>query len=320
MRLVFLGSPEEVIPPLQKLFEGCHHYGHKLVAVVSQPPRPSGRSSQLIDPPVAAWAKSHQILCLQPLSAKSQDFLNELRRLKPDLMITAAYGQILSDDFLKIPTRGTINIHPSALPKYRGAIPVPAALLDGLTETAVTILFTVKKLDAGHIISSKTFAISPDEKAGDLTRRLFEESSALIFEALDKLSDKAFTGTPQNDHDATVCKKIHKESGLINWNQPAKAIYNQFRAFHPWPGSFTFLADRRVSIEAMALSHDESSTSPGTFIWDKGTKSLKVSCGDLDIMVSRLKPAGGKTMDAAGFWNGLKDKKHLLFKESPTAP
>lgn len=314
MRIVFMGSPADVVSPLAHLHSHGPGHGFEIVGVVSQPARPVGRGGLVQDPPVAAWAKEHHIPTLQPESAKAADFLKDLRAWNPDVIVTAAYGQILSDEFLKIPNRATINIHPSLLPKYRGATPVPAAVLDGLTATAVSILFTVKKLDAGNIILAQAFDINIDENAGELTSRLFAESGAMLLDALEKLKDPNFAGTPQDDTQATFCKKIEKESGAIDWTQDAKTIANRFRAFEPWPGSWTHLADRRVVVTALKV-HSEAtpSLSPGEFIFDKPTKSLVVGTGRGLVQILGVKPAGGKAMDAAGFWNGLKDKTAAKF-------
>jgi methionyl-tRNA formyltransferase len=334
MRIIFMGSPAEVVAPLRLLYERASNstlmnsptsskpaIGIELIAVVSQPARPSGRGGKVEDPPVAAFAKAHQIACLQPEKSRSPEFLAELAELKPDLIITAAYGQILSDAFLAIPKIGTINIHPSKLPEYRGATPVPAALLDGLTSTAVSILFTIKKLDSGNIILQKDFAIDSSETSGQLTARLFEASGELIFEALQKIAaDSAFKGAPQADENATFCKKIDKEMGAVDWSQPAQTIVNRYRAFEPWPGTWTSLAERRLAITEMRLHAGTSSTAKaGVFHFDKSSRSIVVQCGDGAVSIIRVKPAGGKDMDVGSFWNGLKDKTNVAFQNPATA-
>jgi methionyl-tRNA formyltransferase len=316
VRVVFFGSPSEVIAPLAHLFDLSKKTSRdvELVAVVSQPSKPVGRGGQISDPPVASWAKEHNIACLQPDSAKDAGFLGALKELNADVFVTAAYGQILSDALLAIPKRATINIHPSKLPLYRGATPVPAALLDRLSKTAVTILFTVKKLDAGPLILSKDFDIHADESAGELTLRLFSESSLLLEDALSKLKDPTFAGVPQDDTQASYCKKIEKDDGLVAWDQSADHIYSRFRAFLPWPGSWTVLSDRRVVIVKMRLTQESSVLPSGSVEWNKSTKSLYVHTKDRIIAIEQLKPAGGKIMDAASFWNGLRDKSNVRFE------
>lgn len=301
LRVVFLGSPIEVIPILADLLKP--HSSIQCVGVVSQPAKPVGRKQILEDPPVAQYAKEKGVPLLQPNSARDAEFQRQLAAWKPDVCITAAYGQILDEAFLKIPTRGTINVHPSRLPQFRGATPVPSAILAGLSQTAVSILFTVKKLDAGNLIVQKDFAIHANETNGELTARLFRESCPLLREALEKLGDKSFTGTPQDEAQVTHCKKIAKSDGQIDWTKSASEIYNRFRAFEPWPGSFTFLGSDRVVITQMELV--ESRGAPGSFEFDRQRKCLVVCCGNSAVAIGKLKPAGSKEMAAGSFYNGL---------------
>lgn len=316
MRLVFLGSPEAALGPLKILSEKAGDYGHELVGVVSQPARPTGRKQLLQDPPVAKFAKERGILVLQPEKASDPTFLTAFRDLMPDVAITAAYGQILSPYFLSIPRRATINIHPSLLPKYRGATPVPAALLAGDKESGVTILFTVQKLDAGSIICQKATPLAPDEMAGDLTKRYFDLGGELLFAALEKLKDPTFTGTPQDESLVSHCRKIDKNDGLVNWNLSASDIYNRFRAHHPWPGTFTFHDNKRIQITEMRpqiSTEGAISSNFGEITFDKPTGSLSVSTGFGKIHVLKVKPAGGKEINASSFWNGLQNRKEVMF-------
>jgi methionyl-tRNA formyltransferase len=320
-RIVFMGSPDEVVSPLKVLdIEGPRH-GLTLVAVVSQPARPVGRGSVLADPPVAVFAKRAGILCLQPESSKDPHFLEELRGLRPDIVVTAAYGQILSEEFLSIPRVATINIHPSRLPLYRGATPVPAALLDGLETTAVSILFTVKKLDAGNIILQKDFEVSPQETAGELTRRLFDASGPMLIDVLKNLAvNPGLRGEPQDDAKATFCRKIDKDMGAIRWYSAALQIVNRFRAFEPWPGTWSMFNDRRIAVTAMKIHLGPNlKEKPGEFYFDKPSRALVARCGEGSVAILRLKPAGGKDMDAASFWNGVKDKENVCFVTSNSA-
>lgn len=312
MRVIFLGSPGAAIAPLE--FLRTKESGVELIAVVSQPPRPIGRSRTPIDPPVAQHAKAKGIVVLQPEKASDPAFLDELKGLHPDLLITAAYGQILSDAFLAIPTRGTINIHPSLLPKYRGATPVPAALLAGDTTTGVSILFTVKKLDAGHLIAQTSSAILPNETAQELTDRMFHLSCKILPDALAALSDPNFVGTPQDEAKVSHCKKISKDDGAVNWNASGHEIINRYRAFSPWPGSFTFLEGKRIGIEGMVLSSGlEPKLPPGKLALAKIDKGILVGTADGNVVITRLKPAGKGSQEAAAFWHGMKSKEELKF-------
>jgi methionyl-tRNA formyltransferase len=314
MRIVFMGSPEPVLAPLSALIERGPAHGHELVAVVSQPARPVGRKGVLTDPPVAQFAKARGIRTLQPEKASAPDFLAELQDLAADVIVTAAYGQILSDAFLQVPRRATINIHPSLLPRYRGATPVQAALLDGETQSGVTVLFTVKRLDAGAVIAQRATPIAPDESAGALMQRYFELGGELLFDALDKLRDPAFTGTPQDEARVTHCRKIQKHDGLVDWTLPADEIHNRFRAYDPWPGTYTFCQGKRLGlIEVTPDAKAKSPLEPGEVVFDKKLHALQVGTGDGIIHVAKVKPAGGKDVPASAFWNGLKERSAVRF-------
>lgn len=318
MRIVFLGSPEPVLPILKTLLDDGPGHGHELVGVVSQPARPTGRSGREADPPVAAWAKEHKIMTMQPTKASDAGFQSALSALQPDIMITAAYGQILNDAFLRIPKRGTINIHPSLLPAWRGAIPVQAALLHDDKETGVSILFTVKQLDAGNLILQDISPIHPEETADVLLNRLFLRGAGLLFEALEKLNDPAFEGTPQGESGLSHCKKISKDDGSIDWNKPTRVLFSQFRAYHPWPGSFSFLEDKRIAILGMRIpAADQTQAArmlaPGVALLNKSAMAIEVVTGDGSLLVTRLQLAGGKPLDAMSFWNGLKQREGLKF-------
>ena len=319
MRLIFMGSPEPVIAPLETLRSQGGRYGHELVAVVSQPARPVGRKGDLTDPPVAAYAKQAGLRVLQPERASDPDFLAELHALSPEVIITAAYGQILTQDFLAIPSRATINIHPSLLPRYRGAIPVPAALMDGEDVSGVTILFTVQKLDAGNIILQEKSAIGARETAGQLTARYFAMSGPLLLQALDRLADPQFVGTPQDEKQVTHCKKIKKEYGRIDWRRPAEDTANYFRAFEPWPGTYSFYGDKRIAFTDLTADLDHATIgTPGSFGFDKKLHALRVATGRGNLLIYQLKAAGGKEVNAAAFWNGLKDRSDPRFLNEGT--
>ncbi len=319
MRIAFMGSPAEVISPLKQLLHAPRDLGFEVVLVVSQPARPVGRSGQLQDPPLAAFAKSVGIPVLQPESARDPDFLDEFRSKRIDVVVTAAYGQILSQKFLAIPKRATINIHPSMLPQYRGATPVPAALLSGDLRTGVSILFTVKALDAGALIAVAESEIFPDETAGALTSRMFDLGGSELIKALQKLRDPDFNGIPQDDAHATFCKKIEKADGQVDWNREAAVNYNRFRAFHPWPGSFSFFAGKRVTFLDMSFPGElpvPDSLPPeisGAFIFSKRFSGLLVRSGSSLLVIRRLQLEGGKPVDAASFWNGIKDRTSCRF-------
>ena len=307
MRIIFMGSPKEVITPCETLLQFCKTDGHEFLGIISQPAKPAGRKKKLTDPPLATWGKEQGLLVLQPEKAKDPEFLNELESLKPDLIITAAYGQILTQRFLEIPTRGTINIHPSMLPKYRGASPVQTALFDGLEETGVSILFTVKALDAGNIICQQKSKIRPLETAGELMIRMFQLGGELLKEAISLLKDPQFTGHTQQEELITHCHKFEKSSGTVDWTLSTDEIVHRFQAFHPWPGTFTFLNGKRVMIDKISLSDkDFDDLEEREFKYFKSEKAVILRTKDGFLKIHKVKPEGSKLLDGAAFWNGLK--------------
>jgi len=309
MRIVFLGSPAEALPVLQALRELDRSGKHQLVGVVTQPARPAGRNRQLTDCPIAQYATAESLPLLKPESAKDPAFLSDLAAWKPDVCVTAAYGQILNDAFLATPTRATINVHPSLLPKYRGATPVPAALLAGDEVTGVTVLFTVKALDAGNIICQTSSKIGDGETNRELTPRLFTVGGSLMEDALQRLADPKFVGIPQDANLVTHCRKIKKEDGRVDWSEPASTITRKFRAFQPWPSLQTFCQNNLVTLTSVECHHTSTRIGElGAFSYDKQRKLLEVQTGEGTLIVHRLQPAGSKEMDAASFWNGAGQK------------
>lgn len=315
MKLVYMGSPKAAVAPLEYLLNSQDDI--QVVAVISQAAKPVGRNRVPRDPPVAELAKRHGLKVFQPDKVSGEEFLVTLRQLAPDVVVTCAYGQILSSKFLEIPKRATINIHPSILPAYRGATPVQSALLDGVSETGVTILFTVKALDAGNIIAQKSFAVGSHENSDELLTRLFKESGPMLVESLERLSDPTFIGTPQDPALVTHCKKFSREDGQVQWHMDGQSIINRYRAFQPWPGAFSFLDGKRIALADMAIREANSGTAPGRVVFSKTHQELLVAASDVFIGVGRLCREGGKFVSAQAFWNGLRHKDGLIFaKES----
>ena len=311
MRTIFMGSPAQVIPILNALREASYC---ELIGVISQPPKPAGRKRILQDPPVAEYAKKLNLKLWQPLKASSKEFIAELSEIKPDVVITSAYGQILSDAFIAAPKRAIFNIHPSMLPKYRGATPVQTALLNGDKKTGVTLLFTIKELDAGNIIIQEQTDILPDETAAELMPRLFQKSAELLPQAFAKLADPNFKGQPQIASEVTHSKKITKEDGRINWQESATRIFNRYRAYQPWPGVVSSFNGANVQFMKMDVCDEEVNDQPGSFQYSNSKKALQVATGKGTLLITRLKPEGRKDISAADFWNGLKDKTRLIFQ------
>jgi methionyl-tRNA formyltransferase len=279
-----------------------------VVAVVSQPTKASGRGGKQTEKPaVVVAAEEMDIPVLQPEAPNAPEFLAQLRELNADLFVTAAYGQMLSADFIRVPKRALINIHPSLLPKYRGATPVQSALLDGVAETGVTVLFTVLKMDAGAIIAQRKSPIAKHETADLLLDRLFREGGELLAEAIEKLRDPNFVGVPQDPQQVSKCRKFAKEDGRINWNDKAEAIWNRWRAFFPWPGIFTFCGGKRVALVRLG-EPVERSLNVGALEFARESEAILVGCGAQALPVLALKQEGQREIPASAYWNGLKSK------------
>lgn len=318
MNILFLGSPQAVIAPLKHLMDQESQLGLKIVGIVTPLAKPSGRKLTLKDPPLATFAKEQGLNLLQTKNVNDTEFLRAITDLNVDIIITAAFGQILSDQFLITPKRAVINIHPSLLPLYRGATPVQSSLLDKQTVTGVTILFTVRDLDAGAIIAQKQAEIYPNEKSTELTDRLFAASADLLIESLLKLKDPDFKGSEQDPKGVTHCKKIRKTDGQIQWTQTSENIFAAFRAYDGWPGIFTFFQSKRINLVEIELcnkpEHQDLFASinglhkPGHFFFDRNSKVLLVLTSTGLICIKKLQSEGGKTIDGSAFWNGFKDK------------
>ena len=236
MRIVFMGTAELSCASLEKLAGKF-----SVVAVVTQPDKPKGRELKLQFSPVKILAEKLKLPVLQPAKARDEKFIAELRGLKPDLIVVVAYGQILPQTILDLPKFGCLNVHTSLLPKYRGASPIQSAILNGETETGVTIMKMDAGLDTGEIISQARTPILPEDNSQTLHDRLAQLGAELLVETIPDYVAGKILPKPQPAEGASYAAKIKKEDGKIDWNEPAEKILNRLRAFTPWPGAFTFL-------------------------------------------------------------------------------
>lgn len=321
-RIVFLGTPQVAANTLKTLHSASKLPASDFVikAVVTQPPAPVGRKKIITKSPVHQLAEELDIdPILTPDRAKDSDFLRALEDLEPDLCITAAYGQILPARFLITPRCGTLNIHPSLLPRFRGAAPVPRALQDGVSETGVCVLYTVVKMDAGPIVARRFHSLSGDEQAPELLENLFHMGTEALLEVLPNVWDDSAPMEPQNDEFASHAAKIKKEEGLLTFIENARIVHNKVRAFAGWPGTwgqFT-LTDGQTSeelqlkISKTKVLREEGGMCVGIHDvkFDDRENCLSITCGDgSKIGAFRILPPGKKEMDARSFWNGLRGK------------
>lgn len=311
-RLVFMGSPEFALPSLQRLLAS----GYNAVGVYTQPDRGAGRGRRLQPSPVKVAALEAGLPVFQPESLRRQEAIDELAALQPDVMVVVAYGQILRRAVLQLPPRGVLNVHPSLLPRYRGASPVATAILDGVETTGITIMLLDEGMDTGPILAQQIEAIRPEDTTGTLSDRLATLGAELLSETLRDWLDGQITPRPQNDGEATLTRRIQKEDGQLDWSQPATELWRQIRSSTPWPAAVTTLGDATLQIlQAWPLTetHPEE---PGTILPFRARIELPaalpapafaVQTGDGILLPLILRRAGRKAVTAREFLNGERD-------------
>ncbi|WP_078576208.1 methionyl-tRNA formyltransferase [Salipaludibacillus agaradhaerens] len=298
MKIVFMGTPDFAVPVL----EGIVREGYDVKLVVTQPDRPKGRKQVLTPPPVKQAAQELKIPVFQPEKIKVE--WEKVKEVAPDIIITAAFGQILPKELLDIPPKGCVNVHASLLPKYRGGAPIHQAIIDGEKETGVTIMYMVEKLDAGDMIVSRAIPIEETDTTGTMHDKLSLLGADLLRKTLPQLERDSITATPQEAEMATFAPNIKKEQEVINWNKPARSVFNQVRGLNPWPVAYTIAGGKRLKIWETRVSADETDQRPGTII-EKTHEDIKVACGDNTVLsLRKVQPAGKKPMDITTFLRG----------------
>ena len=286
-----MGTPDFAAGILEAIYDSSH----EIVAIVTQPDRPKGRSGAAVASPVKEFAVAHDIRLLQPLSVKKPEEVETLRTIDADICVVAAFGQILSKEILDIWPFGCINVHASLLPEYRGAAPIQWAIADGREITGVTVQQMNEGVDTGDIISSVTVAIDPQETGGSLFDKLAKAGAGLIVETLDLIEQGRADHTPQDESRATYARILKKEMGNIDFSQSAARIERLSRAFSPWPGVYTYLDGKLLKIKKCIASDEQSGMQGGTII--KVTKDeLFVSCGEGTLIITDVQPEGKRQM------------------------
>ncbi len=299
-RIVFMGTPEFALPTFQALIAR-----YSVVGVVTQPDRPSGRGRAVQSPPVKPLAEARGIPVFQPKSLRPPEAVARLKEWSPDVIITAAIGFILTPEVLAAPTVGTLNVHASLLPRWRGAAPIQAALLAGDAQTGVTIMCTDAGMDTGPILSQQAIPIPPRETAATLHDRLAQLGADLLIETLPRWLSGELTPRPQPAEGVTLAGRIRKEDGLIDWNRPALEIDRQIRAFTPWPGAYSFWDERRLKIVAAYPVSADAAQPPGTVI-ERDDLPAAVT-GDGLLQLDELQLEGKRTLPGADFVRGQPD-------------
>ena len=272
----------------------------EVIAVLTQPDRPKGRQLILQPPPVKLKAESHHLTVLQP--EKLRDDSQLLQQLAPSLIVVAAYGQILPQTVLDLPPHGCLNVHGSLLPAYRGAAPIQRALLDGQAETGVTIMQMDAGLDTGAILSKTTTSIGPDDNTQTLHDRLAKLGARLLLETIPGHVTGDITPEPQDNSLATQAAKITRDMGRIDWSLPATRLWNQARAFTPWPGLYTYLEGKRLKLLEVKPA-ETPNPEPGR-VAQADANGIVVGCGDGVLRIIRLQKEGAKPLAAAEFLAG----------------
>ena len=297
MRIAFLGTPEFALPVLQALIDR----GDTL-AVFTQPDRPVGRKAILTPPPVKVLAEQHAVPVYQFEKIRSGEGVAALKEYAPDLMVTAAFGQLLNAENLSIPKYGTINVHGSLLPKYRGASPIQTAILNGETITGVTTMFTDIGMDTGDILLKQEVAISLSDTYETLSDKLSKAGAELLMETLTRLENGTLQRVPQDHTQATVCHLIRKSDGIMHFDESCLQNHNRVRAMNPWPTATAMLDGQPIKIWDTRLTDDHASLPLGTLTEKAG--KLFVQCADGLLEIISLQAPGKKRMDAASFLRG----------------
>jgi methionyl-tRNA formyltransferase len=302
MRIVFMGTPDFSVPVLQRLISD----GYEIAAVVTQPDRPKGRKKVLTPPPVKVEAEKHGLDVLQPEKIRNPKQLEEVLAYQPDVVITAAFGQILPKALLEAPKYGCINVHASLLPEYRGGAPIHHAIIDGKRKTGVTIMYMAEELDAGDILTQTAVAIEEDDNVGTLHDKLSQAGAELLSDTLPKLIAGKINPVAQDDAKATFAPNIQREDEKIDWTAGGTAIYNRIRGLNPWPGAYTYYNGQILKIWSAEKTVSAKKSLPGTVI-DVRDDAFLVQSGDhIAVRVTQLQPAGKKRMKASQFLKGAR--------------
>lgn len=309
MKIIFMGTPEFAVPPLEALVNA----GHQVSAVFTRKDKPVGRKQILQAPPVKVLAQERGIPVFQPDSLRGPEIETVISQIYPDVIVVAAYGKILPKNILELPRYGCVNIHASLLPKYRGAAPIQQAVLDGEAVTGVTAMQMAEGLDTGDILLADRLEILPDETSGELTQRLSILGASLIIKTLEALQDGTVTPVPQDDAQSSYAGMLTKKRSPIDWTRTALQIHNQVRGLSPWPGAGTQFAGKKLKIHKSRCVEGSQYGLPGQIL---PGKEFQVVCGEKTVLsLLEVQPEGGKRMKGSDFLRGHPAEGILLGNE-----
>ncbi len=303
MNIVYLGSGAFGLECLNALAQSQD----SLDFIVTQPPRQAGRGRKSTPTPAATWAKENSVPFTETQNVNTSEMLQKISEYKPDLIVVAAFGQKIGNELINLPPKGAINVHASLLPKYRGAAPINWAIINGETETGISIITVVDKMDAGDVLGTAATMIEPDETAGQLHDKLAKLAAPLLIETLDKIANGTVTYTKQDHSKATLAPKLKKSNGVLDFSEPAELLQRKIRGLWPWPGASAIYVSQktskrlRVTVAKAQIADAQSieQLQPGTL-----DENLNVVCGEKALKIVKIKPDGSALMDFKDFVNG----------------
>lgn len=307
--VIFMGTPDFAVPALKSLSKS----GHRVALVVTQPDRPKGRGRKPVPPPVKQTAQVLGCKVVQPQTIKDKPFITEIAALKPDVMVVVAFGRILPPELLAVPSKGTVNIHASLLPKYRGPAPIQWAVINGETETGVTTMLMDAGLDTGDILMTTKTPIGPDDTAATLHDRLAKMGADLLIKTLTGLMDNSLKPQKQDHAAACYAPLLKKSDGRIDWQAPAEKIECFVRGMSPWPGAFTFIGSKRIKIFKTEVVDMATTEAPGTVL-KRFSNELLVATGHGALSILELQGASGKRLNIIDYLRGNSMEAGIRFE------
>ncbi len=303
MKIVYMGTPDFAVGALESIINN----GHEVSAVITQPDKPKGRSKALVPTPVKAKAMEYNIPVYQPEKVRDEETVTMLKDINPDVIVVAAYGQILPESILNIPKYGCINIHASLLPKYRGAAPIEWSIIDGEDKTGVTTMYMERGLDTGDMLDKVEVIIEKNDNGKTLHDKLAVAGADLILQTLAKLSAGTAVRTPQNNDDSCYAVMLKKDMGNIDFSKSAHEIERLIRGLNPWPCAYSTIDGKGVKFYAAEVidTDRQAGYKPGEII-EVAKKTFTIACGKGALVVKNLQPEGKKPMDTVAYLNGNK--------------
>ena len=314
MRIFFAGTPEIAVPSLEKISSV-----YEICGVLTNPDRPKGRKGIITPSPVKVKALELGLDIHQPEKLDST-FIDTVKNLNPDILVTFAYGRIFKKDFLDIFTKEALNIHPSLLPEFRGAAPIPAAILAGKKETGITVQRMALKMDSGDIIDQLIIPLDGTETAESLSIFVSEKSSDLITEVIGRIEENNYLPVPQKEEEASYCSMIDKKDGLIDWSKPADMIERMIRGYNPWPHAYTYYKEKLLVISGAIIYKDDvperdTPYKNGEVVFINKKKGIIIKTGEGFLALKKIKPQSKKEMDYKSFINGVRDFEGTVLGE-----